>query len=222
MTKSDVVIKRDLDDELAWDPRIHEADIQTQVVLGTVTLRGSVGSNDERMQAGRDAWRISGVTSVINEIAVAPTTLRKPTDAEIGAAVRRTLDEAVSVPAGLVTCEVTNGWVTLRGEVPWDYQKRAAEDAVRDLAGVIGVSNLIASRIKLNPRSKQADVRQRIEQRLERSAVADAIRINVEAREGTITLRGTVRSTVEREAAERAAWATPGVISVVDELSLDD
>jgi osmotically-inducible protein OsmY len=212
--KSDADVLRDVNDELTWDPSISNADIQATVTDGMVALRGTVGSYYEKEQAERASRRVFGVTSVDNELAVEPTAVSKRNDVDLVVAVQNALDWAASVPADRTTFEVIDGWVTLHGNVDWNYQRQAAEDAVSSLVGVKGVTNLIT----LDPQPQSDDVHQRIQQALTRNATTDANNIKVERHNGTITLRGTVRSWAERDEAESAAWAAPGVTDVIDDI----
>ena len=214
--KTDADIKRDVDDELAWDPSNREANVQVLVTNGTATLRGTVGSYYEKGQAGRATRRVAGVKHLFNELAVEPAAIRKRTDIEIGEAIGRALAWTAAIPGDRVTFEVVDGWVTLLGEVTWNYQKQAAEDTVRGLVGVKGVDNLMI----LSPHPQADDVKQRIEQALERNAATDAEKMRVETHDGTVILRGKVRSWAEREEAERVVWAAPGVFDVVDEITI--
>jgi osmotically-inducible protein OsmY len=206
--KSDKQLRREVEQELEWEPSVDERRIGVAVVDGTVTLTGEVSSYGEKWRAERAVERVAGVHGIANELEVKAASER--TEADIARAAVEALKWNVMVPSDNVTVKLSKGWLTLDGEVRWDYQRRAAERAVRDIPGVRGVSNLI----KIKPRVEPHDVKQKIEETFKRGANLDANRVTVEAEGSEVTLRGTVRSWVERHEAEKAAWAAPGVTAV--------
>jgi osmotically-inducible protein OsmY len=205
-------------DELEWEPAINASRIGVSATpSGIITLTGSVETYAEKMAAERAAKRVLGVRAIANDIEVKLAGLSaRQTDTDLAQNVLQTLESDIAVPHEKITVEVDAGWVTLGGEVALHFQRAAAEQAVHRLAGVRGVTNGI--RLQVRPSLEPADVKSRIEAAFHRSAEIDAHRIEIEARNGTVTLRGQVRTWAEREAAERAAWAAPGVLAVDDEL----
>jgi osmotically-inducible protein OsmY len=206
--KSDTELRRDVERELEWEPSTDERRIGVSVLDGIVTLTGEVASYSEKWHAERAVERVDGVRGIANELEVKPATERSDTD--LAKAAADALKWNVMVPADKVVVRVQNGWLTLTGEVRWDFQRRAAERAVRDLPGIRGISNLVT----VKPRVEPEDVKQKIEETFKREATLDAHRINVQVVGSEVTLRGTVRSWVERHEAEKAAWAAPGVTTV--------
>ncbi|HEY4257606.1 MAG TPA: BON domain-containing protein [Candidatus Udaeobacter sp.] len=215
-TRSDQEIQQDVLDEFRWEARLKPNEIGVIVKDGIVTLTGWVDSYGKKWAAEEAALRVRGVKAVANDVEVRLPGSSERTDDEIAAAVVRALQWDTFVPADKIKVTVSKGWVTLEGEVEWQFEKQDAERDVRNLWGVKGVTNLIT----VKPRIKASDVREKIEQALIRSAKTDADRITVEVDGSTVTLRGTVHSYAEKEEAERAAWQAPGVSSVKNQIKV--
>ena len=220
-TKSDSTLEKDVREELLFDPRVDVKAINVSAKGGIVTLTGSASTYAGKVAALRDAERVSGVNVVVDHLDVSLPDMHSRSDADLAKAVIAALHWDVEVPEGNIKTAVRDGWVTLEGTVDWQFQRLAADGAVRYLTGVKGVTNQIAIAPKPGPSLERAiDVKQHITDALRRSAETDAKQITVETADGgkAITLRGTIHSFAEREEVNRAAWATPGVRKVEDDL----
>ena len=217
MSKTDSELKQAVSRELEWDTRIDDAEIGVAVSSGVVTLSGTVSSWGKRSAAEKAAHRVDGVLDVANDIAVAVPGSARKTDAQIAHAVRHALEWNVFVPDQRIQSTVSDGWVTLAGDVDYHNERDDAERAVRDLAGVRGVTNQIGVK---PPQASEGDVRRSIEEALARQAAREAAHLVIEVREGRVSLSGAVHSWRERTAAIGAARATPGVSDVVSHLSV--
>lgn len=218
LTKTDIQIQMDVLRELNWDTRVAQTDVGVEVDKGVVTLTGTVDSYAKRTAAEQAAHRVVGVLDVANDIEIHYPGFGKKTDAEIAQAVRQTLEWDVFVPDQKIRSTVADGRVTLEGRVSVLREKEDAENAVRKLAGVKGVWNRIeVERKKVDPKV----VRGAIEEALERRAEREAERIRVEVRDGSVTLSGTVRSWLEKDAILGSAGHAPGVERIKDRLRID-
>src|ERR1044072_8918207 len=207
----DKTLRRNVVAELDWDPSVDSANIGVTVDNGIVTLTGHVPTYAEKIAAAGVVRRVKGVRAVAQESEVF-SAYTGNSDENIARRAVNILEWDIMLPRDAVKVQIAQGYVTLSGQVEWDYQRRIAEADVRKLGGVKGVTN----NITLKPRADAGDIKHRIEQALERSASIDAKAIKVSVNDGRVTLDGKVRAWHERDAAEWAAWAAPGVSSVVD------
>jgi osmotically-inducible protein OsmY len=213
---SDIGLRQSVLDELEFDPVVEASKIGVAVDNGVVTLTGHVGSYAEKVAAERIAQRVRGVRAVAQEIEVRYPSDKKSADDEVAQRAAKILEWDSTVPFGKVKIKVERGYVTLSGEVEWQFQRRAAEDAVRKLSGLSGVLNTISVRPRVDP----INVKHHIEDALRRNAELEADAIRVTASGGRVTLEGKVRTWRERGVAETAAWAAPGVVTVDDQLTV--
>ena len=202
--------------ELDYEPQVRSTEIGVAVKDGIITLSGNVESYSNRYHAERAAKRVAGVKAIANDLEVHLSTSSERTDEDIARAAVRALEDRISVPRDQVQVTVRDGRITLEGDVDWQYQKEAAEAAVRHLYGVKGVGNLIT----IKPRVSSTEIRTKIEAALQRAATLDAQRITVETEGSKVFLRGRVRAWAEREEAEHAAWRAPGVTQVENQITI--
>ncbi len=211
--KTDTEVKRDVVNELTWDPSIDSSEILVSASDGIVTLHGHVPHYFEKFMAEKAAQRVGGVKAVADELEVKG--IFEKTDEEIAEVALNALKWNYSVPSG-IKVSVDKGWVTLRGEADWDYQRSAAKDAVSGLLGVTGVSESIT----LTSRVVPSDIKNRIEEALKRSAESEGKKIHVAVNGNTVTLSGNVHSYAESADAKHAAWMAPGVSLVENKLTV--
>lgn len=212
--KSDAQLKKDVEAELDWDASVDATHVGVAVKDGVVTLSGHLDTYAEKIAAERAAQRVEGVKALAVELDVKLAPGHRRSDAEIAAAAESALKWSTLVPEDRITVRVERGWVTLSGEVDWDYQRNHAAKAVRPLTGVVGVTNQIA----LKPQVTPANITHRIQSALQRQAEREAQHIEVIVSGHTVTLKGQVHSWAERNAAQGAAWSAPGITSVINQL----
>jgi len=210
--KTDSQLQSDVIAELAWEPSIHSEEIGVEVKGGVVTLAGHVGTYLEKLEVERAALRVVGVKALAVEIDVRLAGFNARTDGDIARTVENVLQWTTCLPKDAVAIMVEGGWVTLSGEVQWDYQRKAAVDAVRYLMGVKGVSDLIAIKPIVSAPLVKAD----IEAALLRRARKDSNSISVSVDGNDVTLSGYVHDWSERDLATQTAWGSPGVRSVTN------
>ena len=210
--KTDTQLQSDVIAELAWEPSIHSEEIGVEAKDGVVTLAGHVGTYSEKLAAERAAMHVVGVKALAVEIDVRLVGHNARTDGDIARTVENVLQWTTCLPKDAVKIMVEGGWVTLSGEVNWDYQRKAAVDAVHHLMGVKGVSNLIAIKPTVSAPLVKAD----IEAALVRRAQRDSNSISVSVNGNDVTLSGSVHNWSERNLATQTAWGTPGVRSVTN------
>jgi osmotically-inducible protein OsmY len=217
VNKTDADLKEDVLSELKYAPSVKATDIGVLVKDGTVTLNGDVPSCFEKWDAVRAAGRVAGVRVIADEIKVKPPDSLGHTDREMAAAASKQISWSAMIPMESVKVLISDGWITLEGQVEWWYQKKAAENIARYLTGVKGVTNLIS----LQSRPTTARIETDIRSAYIRSALLDANKIFTETSGSKVTLRGKVRNHAERDEAERIAWAAQGVHGVDNLLTVD-
>jgi osmotically-inducible protein OsmY len=202
--------------ELKWEPSITAAHIGVTAKGGVVALTGHVESFMEKHAAETAAGRVKGVKAVAEEIEVRLPFDTKRGDEEIAAAAIERFSWDVSVPPDAVKVKVEKGWITLTGAVDWHYQKEAAEQDVRGLFGVVGVSN----QTTINPKVNVSNLSDDITHALHRSVFFDPKEVTASAQGGKVTLTGTVHSWRDRQVAAATAWAAPGATAVENDIAI--
>ena len=214
--KTDADLKRDVTAELAWDPAVKSTAVGVAVKDGVVTLTGHLETFAEKHAAARAVRRVAGVKAIALELDVKLSPDHRRSDTDIAATAEQALKWNTQVPVDAIRLTVDHGWVTLQGEVEWDYQRRSIEKAIRPLMGVVGIGNEIV----LRARPQAANLARKIEEALTRQALREAKHIQVAVDGTTVKLTGTVHSWQERDAAQGVAWSAPGVSAVINELRL--
>lgn len=213
---TDKQLQQHVIDALDFEPSIEAAGVGVTADHGVITLRGDIRTFAEKAAAERVALSVYGVKAVANDLVVRLGDGFDRTDTDIAQAALSALRWNTVVPYEKISLTVTNGWVTLKGQVDWNYQRTAASNMVRDLRGVRGVTNTIS----VTPRPMPGDIHTRIEAALKRNAEVDARRVSVAVEGGKVTLTGNVHSWFERSEADKAAWAAPGVVAVDDRITV--
>jgi osmotically-inducible protein OsmY len=214
--KTDAQIQQDVIDQIKWNPLLNASEIGVAVKNGVVTLSGQVDTYQKKLEAEKEAKKIAGVRAIAEDIHVGISPSSQRTDAEIAEAVINALKWHTSIPQENIQVKVEDGFVTLDGEVEWEFQRESAKNAVINLTGVRSVINTIKLKHKVTPN----DLKQKINAAFHRSATLDASKIEIEVVGTKAILKGRVRSFAEREDAEKAAWAAPGILDVDNKLEL--
>lgn len=215
MAKTDTQLKHDIEEELNWDPKVNAAQIGVSVDKGAVSLLGAVDTYAQKWAAENATKRVSGVCAFAQDLTVKILADHKRSDSDIAAATQSALKWDVFVPK-TVTAKVEAGLVTLEGQVSWNYERDAAEHAIRYLTGVVAVYN----NITLKPQASVDQVKEKVQAALQRQAKADAKSIHIATSGGKVTLSGHASSWQSIEDASNAAWAAPGVTEVVDQVRM--
>ena len=214
--KTDSQLKHDVTTELEWDPAINATQVGVAVKDGIVTLTGHLYTYAEKYAVERAVSRVEGVKAIAIELDVRLESDSKRSDTDIAAAVESALKWHAQIPEDRITAKVEKGWVTLKGEVDWNFQRMNAEKTVRPLMGVLGVSNQITIKACITP----ADVSTRIRDALKRHAERESKQVEISVTGSQVTLSGSVDSWAERTAAAGAAWSAPGIMSVVNNIKV--
>jgi osmotically-inducible protein OsmY len=216
--KTDFQIQKDVMDELKWEPFLNSSEIGVAVKNGIVTLSGIVDTYSKKLAAEKAAKKVMGVKAVAEDIQVGISPDYRKTDTEIAQAVYNALKWHTVIPEDKIKIKVEDGDVKLEGEVEWEFERRAAKTAIENLTGVRSIFNLIT----VKPRVNALDIKQKINAAFHRSATVDSAKITADVLGSKVILRGKVRSFTEKEDAEYAAWAAPGVLSVESKLEIEE
>lgn len=214
--KSDIQIQKDVIEQIRWDPLLNISEIGVSVINGIVTLSGHVDSYSKKIAAEAAAKKVQGVRAVAEDIVVGVSPPNRRTDAEIADSILKTFQWDITIPHEKIKVKVDDGVVWLEGNVEWEYQRKAAENSIQNLTGIKSINN----QLLVKPGANVGNVKQRIAAAFHRTATIDASKILVEVDGTEVTLKGVVRSFLEKEDAERAAWSAPGVTKVNSQLQL--
>jgi osmotically-inducible protein OsmY len=215
--KTDTEIQKNVMDELKWDPILNASEIGVAVKNGIVTLSGTIDSYFKKDEAENAAKRVNGVRAVASDIDVTSPSNSSKTDTEIARVIADTLKYNSAVNEDKIKIKVDNGWVTMEGTVDWEYQKEAVRTAIKNISGVKGMANLI----RITPVVTAKDIQQKIAAAFQRHANLDSERILVDVNQNKVTLSGKVRSWIEKNDAENAAWRAPGITSIENRIIVD-
>lgn len=215
--KTDSEIQKDVMEELKWEPFLNATEIGVAVKNGVVTLSGLVENYAKKIAAEKAAKRVQGVKAVAEEIEVKLSGSGWRSDSEIAEAILNTLKWHSAVREDMIKIKVENGWVTMEGEVEWEFQKNSAASMIENLIGVRGITNLV----KIAPKIETKEIKRKIAAAFHRSATVDASKIEIETIGNKVILKGIVHSLAEKKDAESAAWSAPGVTEVKNELVVE-
>jgi osmotically-inducible protein OsmY len=214
----DLSLREEVERELNWEPTVRSAEIGVGVRDGVVTLMGTVDNYTAKHAAEHAAARVRGVRAISSQLEVKPSGLAERSDADIAWAAANILAWNNLVPSGRIQVHVSQGNVRLEGSVDWQFQRTAAQDAVTNLAGVTGLTNLVT----VNPAVPAEELKNEIEAALTRDVGSVARRIIVEVANDCVRLWGCVAACAEREGVEQAAWSVPGVREVSNHVTIEN
>lgn len=215
--KTDIQIQKDVMEEILWEPFLNASQIGVSVKNGIVTLSGQVDSYSKKLAAEKAAKKVAGVKAIAEDIQIGVSPVYNKTDTEIAEAIVNALKWHTAVQDEKIKIKVENGFVTLDGEVEWEYQRNYAKRAIENLAGVRAVYNLIT----VKPQLSSSALKQKISAAFHRSATIDAEHVVADVIGKKVLLSGTVRSYAEKEDAETAAWNAPGITEVENKIEIE-
>lgn len=215
--KTDSQLKREVEEELEWDPAVIATEIGVEVTDRVVTLSGHPSSYAEKLAAERAAQRVAGVKAVAVDMQVRLPKRDEHTDEDLGNAVHAILHWTVGLPDDTVKVQVERGLVTLSGTVERAHQSHLAVRTVSHMRGVKGVAN----RIEVRAHVASDEIGANIQKAMQRHAEREVRHIGISVKDGTVTLSGKVGSYAERAVARGVAWSAKGVRAVVDDLVVE-
>jgi osmotically-inducible protein OsmY len=215
--KTDQILQKDVQDSLNWEPQLKTADIGVIARDGIVTLTGTVDNYYIKAEAEKVAKKVNGVKALVEKITVKPNPAKSINDTYIAEKILELFRSSFSIPDERIFVFVEKGWVTLQGQVNWNYQKEAAKNVVAGLIGVCGITNNITTKSD----RKDALKKNAIEKAISDNAALQDDKIQVTVKDSDVTLSGLVKTFFEKEEAERIAWNAPGIWSVSNEIGVD-